>query len=322
MTPIPFVQLDDPRYGSSVPLSPLVRRVVANNPSKFTYLGTGTYIVGQGDVAVIDPGPRLDTHRQALLDALHGEQVVAVLVTHCHADHSPLATWLGDQFDAPTVGIGPHRSLGELWPNEAWPRFPVPDEAPTTDADVTIEESVDTAFCPEVAVTDGEVAARGAGWTLTTVATPGHASNHACYALAEERALFTGDHVMGWSTTVISPPDGDMKAYLASLDAVRGRGDAVLYPTHGAPVTEPGPFLDAYRAHRLEREAQVLAAIRGGLSTLAEIVPVLYADVRPALHAPAARSVMAHVLKLIDDGAVRVGGDAPAHPLAHFAPAP
>ena len=320
MTRIPFVQLDDPRYGEPVALSPLVRRVVAENPSKFTYHGTGTYIIGHGEVAVIDPGPRLDSHRQAILAALDGERIAAILVTHCHSDHSPLATWLGEQTGAPTIGIGPHRSMGEDWPNDAWPSFPVPDEVRAADGEVRIEESIDTDFTPDQMTTDGEVAARGNGWTITTVATPGHAANHACYALAEEKALFTGDHVMGWSTTVISPPDGDMSAYLASLDAVRRRGDAVLYPTHGAPVNDPGPFLDAYFEHRLERESQVERAIEHRLATLAEIVPELYRDVHPGLYAPAARSVMAHVLKLIDDGAVRTADDGPAHPLARFVP--
>ncbi len=318
--PIPFVALDEPRYGEVVEVAPLVRRVVAANPSKFTYTGTGTYLVGDREVAVIDPGPRLAAHQDALQAALAGRRVVAVLVTHCHADHSTLAPWLAEHAGAPTVAIGPHRTGGDDWPHEAWPSFPVPDDAPSTDADVASDEAYDLAFTPDRTVADDAVAAHGDGWTIRAVTTPGHASNHACYALdaAGTRSLFTGDHIMGWSTTVVSPPDGDMAQYLASLRRViDGRYDT-LYPTHGAAVTDPGPFLDAYLAHRLHREAQVLGAVADGLGTLAEMVPALYADVRPALHAAAARSVFAHLRQLTDDGRVGVEGGGPAHPAARY----
>lgn len=323
---IPFVTLDDPRYGEAVRLSPVVQRVVASNPSKFTYHGTGTYLVGgPAEVVVIDPGPKLDAHRDALLGAIAGRRVTAVLVTHCHSDHSPLARWLSAEMGAPTVGFGPHPRLVDPDADD-----PVTGEAVTgeraadessADESAVIEESTDYDFDPDIRVIDGEVAARGPGFTLTAVHTPGHTSNHLCFALAEERGLFTGDHIMGWSTTVIGPPDGDMRDYFASLHKVRGRDDRVLWPTHGAPVTEPGPFLDAFLAHRLDREAQVLAAVRSGQTSIASMVEVLYAAVHPGLHKPAGRSVLAHLVKLADDGAVVIADDAPATLRAVYRPA-
>lgn len=312
MSSIPFVTLDAPRYGEVVEVAPMIRRVVAENPSKFTYRGTGTYIVGSGEVAVIDPGPQHDAHRDALDAALAGQRVVAILVTHCHADHSPLAAWLRAETGAPTVAFGPH-----LTPPDADADVDLFRE--TGDAPARIEESVDRAFVPDVHVADDEVAASGDGWTLTAVHTPGHTANHLCFALAEQRALFTGDHIMGWSTTVIGPPDGDMRAYFDSLHKVRGRDDATFWPTHGAPVTDTRPFLDAFIAHRLDREAQVLAAVRAGASSIKEMVERLYADVRPELHSPASRSVLAHLVKLTDDAVVTTDGG-PPHLRGHFHP--
>ena len=300
MSAIPFVTLDEPRYGVAVPVAPMVRRVIANNPSKYTYLGTGTYIIGDQDVAVIDPGPILDDHRDALATALQGCRVRAILVTHCHSDHSPLAAWLRDATSAPTVAFGPHGAVEYDADLE--------DLGAAGDDDVKLEEAIDTEFDPDVRVGDGEVAAMGNGWTMRAVHTPGHTSNHMCYALEETGALFTGDHVMGWSTTVVSPPDGDMRAYIDSLRKVIARDDASLWPTHGAPVTAPRPFLEAFLEHRLEREAQVIGAVRSGLDEIPAMVKVLYAEVREELHKPAARSVLAHLIKLIDDGVVTVEG--------------
>jgi glyoxylase-like metal-dependent hydrolase (beta-lactamase superfamily II) len=298
---IPFVTLESPRYGEAVAVSPLVRRVIADNPSKYTYLGTGTYIIGHDDVAVIDPGPLLDGHRDALAAALDGLRVRAILVTHCHSDHSPLAAWLHETTGAPTFAFGPHGTAE-----------PGGDIAEDVDGDiedgVTLEETTDTDFVPDVRVGDGEVVAMGSGWTMRAVFTPGHTSNHMCYALEEERALFTGDHVMGWSTTVVSPPDGDMRAYIDSLRKVIARDDVTLWPTHGAPVTSPKPFLQAFLEHRLQREAQVLDAVRSGLSDIEAMVKVMYADVREELHKAAGRSVLSHLIKLVDDGAVTVEG--------------
>jgi glyoxylase-like metal-dependent hydrolase (beta-lactamase superfamily II) len=297
MSAIPFVALDEPRYGVAVQVSPMVRRVIANNPSKYTYMGTGTYIIGHGDVAVIDPGPILDEHRDALAAAIEGERVRAILVTHCHSDHSPLAAWLRDVSGAPTIAFGPHGTVDAD-----------PDVDDEIEEGVTLEETTDLDFGPDVRVGDGEVAATGVGWTMRAVHTPGHTSNHMCYALDEEHSLFTGDHIMGWSTTIVSPPDGDMRAYIDSLRKVMDRNDTSLWPTHGAPVTSPRPFLQAFLEHRLEREAQVLAAVRSGQSEIEGMVKTMYADVREELHKAAARSVLSNLIKLVDDGVVMVEG--------------
>jgi len=313
-------------YGSSQPVAPLVRRVIAENPSKFTYHGTGTYVIGgdehgRGDVVVIDPGPTLDSHREALANALAGCTVRAILVTHCHADHSPLAAWLSAESGAPTVAFGPHG-------DDAWDigEDPVVDEPendsasaddPATEpaerterSEPAVEESTDRDFVPDVVAVTGDVVAAADGWVITGLHTPGHTSNHLCFALddGEVRTLFTGDHVMGWSTTVVSPPDGDMAAYLDSLRVVAGRRDDVAIPTHGPPIPNPSAFVDELIAHRLERERQVLDAVRGGLATIPEMVEVLYAAVRKELHKPARRSVLAHLVKLVDDGTVVVEG--------------
>jgi glyoxylase-like metal-dependent hydrolase (beta-lactamase superfamily II) len=298
-------------YGVSQPVGALVRRVIAENPSKFTYHGTGTYIVGRGrgDVAVIDPGPRLDSHRDALAGALAGCTVRAILVTHCHADHSPLAAWLAAESGAPTIAFGPHGD--DTWDIGDDPVVDEPDEpeesdAGTDDAEPVVEESTDRDFVPDVVATTGDVVVGGDGWSMTALHTPGHTSNHTCFALDDgsTRTLFTGDHVMGWSTTVVSPPDGDMAAYLESLRVVAGRGDDVAIPTHGPPIPDPAGFVNDLIAHRVEREAQVLDAVRNGLDTIPAMVEVLYAAVRKELHKPARRSVLAHLVKLVGEGSV------------------
>ena len=292
-----FRTLDSVEYGVVEPVSPLIRRVIADNPSKFTYRGTGTYIIGHGDVVVIDPGPQLDAHRDALAAALAGERVRAILVTHCHADHSPLAAWLHDESGAPTFGFGPH------------PRpDPGTDPVEHPDDGVEIEESTDFDFVPTDAVVDGDVVVAAPGLTMRAVHTPGHTSNHTCWTLDEESALFTGDHVMGWSTTVVSPPDGDMVAYIDSLRRVADRGDATLWPTHGPPRDDGREYVEALVAHRLERERGVLDAVRDGRASIPDIVALLYADVREELHKPAGRSVWAHLTKLVAEGRVVVDG--------------
>ena len=301
-----FAPLDEDafEYGRSDAVSPSIRRVIAENPSKFTYRGTGTYIVGHGDVVVIDPGPEIDSHRVALERALTGERVRAILVTHCHSDHSPLAAWLRAETGAPTFAFGPHPP-------------PTEDEleelAAEVDEGVKVEETVDLAFAPDETVSDGDQFEAAPGVTITAVHTPGHTSNHTCYAFQQESALFTGDHVMGWSTTVVSPPDGDMSAYLRSLEVVIGRDDDVLWPTHGPPRRDAVKYVRALLDHRLERERQVLAAVREGRTTIPAIVELLYADVRQELHKAAGRSVLAHLIRLAEVGAVAVeGGGRPA----------
>lgn len=322
MSAIDFVSLDTDSfdYGAVADVAPKVRRIIARNPSKFTYHGTGTYIVGRGDVAVIDPGPVLDSHRDALAAALRGERVRAILVTHCHSDHSPLAAWLRAETGASTFAFGPHRrpdapewDIGTdpdgfgIDPDEETEEMPDGDGAPR------VEESTDTDFVPDVAVVTGDVAVRGDGWSMTALHTPGHTSNHTCFVLADgsARTLFTGDHVMGWSTTVVSPPDGDMAAYFESLRVVAGRADDVAIPTHGAPIPDPSGYVHQLIAHRVERERQIVEAVRGGLTTIPAIVTDLYAAVRIELHKPAARSVLSHLVKLVDEGVVAITGDEP-----------
>ena len=263
-------------YGAAEPLSPLVRRVLAKNPSPFTFTGTGTYVVGTGEVAVIDPGPLDPGHLDALAAALAGETVAAILITHTHMDHSPGAVPLKARTEAPVIGCAP---------------LVLADDGPRADA------GFDASYAPDRVLADGEAVA-GPGWTLRAVHTPGHTSNHLCFALEEEGALFTGDHVMGWSTTVVAPPDGDMAAYMASLEKLLTRDDRILYPTHGAPVTEPQRWVRHLIGHRRQREAQIMGLLEAGPRTIPEMVESMYASVDPRLWGAAGRSVLAHLLDL------------------------
>lgn len=309
---IDFLTQDVPPYGEAETTTATIRRVTAHNPSKFTYHGTGTYIVGHGDVAVIDPGPRLDEHREALARALDGQHVQAILVTHCHSDHSPLAAWLAEETGAPLKAVGPHPS--DSWDIGALPdgalEYHEPESPDTAGSESTdppiVEEPIDRAFVPDVEVRAGDVVAAADGWTVRAVPTPGHTSNHCCFALDDgaETSLFSGDHLMGWSTTVIGPPDGDVATYLRSLEIVVDRHDAVAYPTHGPPVRDPASFAAQLLAHRRARHAQILAAVEAGEATIPEIVVDLYRDVHPRLHKPAASSVLAHLVALVDEGRI------------------
>jgi glyoxylase-like metal-dependent hydrolase (beta-lactamase superfamily II) len=272
---LPLNREYDPRYGECVSVSPCLRRVLAPNPSPFTFHGTATYIVGRGRVAVIDPGPLDETHLAALRRALAGETVTHILVTHTHSDHSPAATPLARATGAPTCGFGPHG-------------------AGKRREGVVVEAGGDMAFVPDRLLVDGDVVA-GDGWTLDCLHTPGHTSNHLCFALREERCVFTGDHVMGWSTSVIVPPDGDMAQYLASLARLAARDDLRYYPTHGAPVEQPRRLVEALIAHRRARERQIEACLGHGIGRVADMVRVIYSETDPRLHPAAAMSVLAHL---------------------------
>lgn len=286
---IPFVRDFQFEYGVPDQVSPLIRRVVANNPGPFTFTGTGTYIVGHGEVAVLDPGPMDAAHLDALLKATEGERITHILVTHSHADHSPLARPLADR-----TGAVIYASAGPCV---------------ETAADVRLEAGDDLVFRPDHSLEDG-MRLSGPGWTLEALKTPGHTSNHYCFHLLEENALFTGDHVMGWSTTVISPPDGDMGDYYESLRRLLAAEYATLWPTHGPPVTEPRAFLEAYLAHRLERERQIVERLKAGDRRVKAMVPILYAQVPERLWPAAAHSVLAHVLHLVKTGAAVTDGEA------------
>ena len=281
---IPFDRNFDASYGEPVRVSPRIRRLLAHNPSPFTFKGTGVAIIGEGHVAVIDPGPDDPEHLAALRNALKDEIVTHILVTHTHRDHSPAARALKDWTGAPTSGFGPHGKA-------------------RSEYGIAIEEGGDRDFTPDIAVRDGDLI-EAAGFTFECVHTPGHTSNHMCYALREEKALFTGDHVMGWSTTVVAPPDGDMADYLASLRKLLVRNDAIYWPTHGGPIRDPKPFVAAYFAHRLEREAQILAALSDGVTAIPEMVERIYAGLDPRLKPAAACSVYAHLLQMTKDGRV------------------
>jgi len=268
------------------PVAPGIRRLLASNPSPFTFTGTQTYVMGQGEVAVIDPGPDDAAHVEALLAGLGSERVTAILVTHTHRDHSPASRPLAQATGAPVVGCAP---------------LALADDGPRADA------SFDFDYRPDRVLGHGEREA-GPGWTLEAVATPGHTSNHLCFALLDAGALFTGDHVMGWSTTIVSPPDGDMAAYMRSLDLLLARDDRVYYPTHGPAITRPREHVQALIGHRRMREAQILAQIAAGEGTIPAMVGALYRDVDPALHPAAQRSVLAHLIDLEQRGRVAFDG--------------
>jgi len=283
---IPYVRDLELQYGRSDPVSPLIRRVIANNPGPFTYLGTGTYIVGHGKVGVVDPGPALDDHLDAILEATRGETITHILITHHHSDHSPLARPLAAKTGAVIYGC-------------AVATRPVEGE-------VKLEAGYDD-FTPDVSVCGGAMIA-GEGWTLEAIPTPGHTSNHICYALREENALFSGDHIMGWSTTVITPPDGDMGDYLASLELVKARNFSTLWPTHGPPIRDVTPFIDAYIEHRRDRERQIVAQLAAGETTIKSMVPKIYAAVDSRLWPAAAHSVLAQIIELVRTGRVASNG--------------
>lgn len=289
-----FLTEFDPQYGAAVDVLPGVTRVVADNPSKYTAWGTGTYLVGDAELAVIDPGPQLESHVDALLSALRGRRVTHVLVTHTHADHSPAARAISAATGAPTYGFGPH-------PPEA------SSGDPAAAGDGETDESGDLEFDPDVVIRDGDVL-EGDGFSLECLHTPGHISNHVCFAERERNLLFPGDHVMGWSTTVVSPPDGNMTDYVANLRRLIGRGgqglDRTYLPTHGPPIDDPVRYVQELVAHREARDRQILDVIDDRPCTVEEIVAELYADVRPELHAPAGRSVLAHLIGLQNRGLV------------------
>ncbi len=279
--------------GECVTLTPLVRRIVADNPGPITFTGTCTYIVGHGRVAVIDPGPLLDVHLQAIARATEGETVTHILVSHTHKDHSPAAAALKAMTGAVIAGCSPHRTARPLSGGE------IP----------ALEASIDYRYAPDRVLTEGD-AVEGPGWRLSAVETPGHMANHLAFALPQEQALFSADHVMAWSTTVVAPPDGSMRDYMASLDKLRGRDDTIYWPGHGGPVRDPARFVRALANHRRQREASILARLKEGDRQIPQIVAVIYKGLNPALVGAACLSVFAHLEHLIERGLVTTGGPA------------
>lgn len=288
MTSIPFKREFEFEYGVCERLSDRVRRIVAPNPGPFTYTGTGVYIIGNADVAVLDPGPVRDDHRDALNKALQGERVSHVFVTHHHLDHSPMAPVMAKEYDCHVHGHPPAIQI-------------------PSGGEVRMEAGDDVGFKPDVEIQDEQVF-KGPDWTIKALHTPGHTSNHMCYALEEENILFSGDHVMAWSTSVVSPPDGDMGDYIEQLERIRAMKFDRLWPTHGPAVDNPEEFLTAYIQHRLERERQILAEMNAGQTRIKAMVSSMYADVDKRLHPAAAHSVLAHMIHLVKKGVVTTTG--------------
>lgn len=274
----------DVEPGTLVRLSPLVSRVLAPNPGPFTFRGTGVYILGAGArVAVIDPGPALADHIESLKRVLGPRQVSHILITHTHRDHSPAAQALKIWSGAKTYGL------------------PLASHALASPQEGMVDEAHDHDFVPDVSARDG-MRIEGEDFALECVATPGHTANHICYGLVQERALFSGDHVMGWSTSVIAPPDGDMGAYLASLEKLKTRDDKILYPTHGSPIADPKAWLDQLIAHRRMRESQIVTALANGALTIRQLAEQLYPGIEPALRPAAGQQIAAHLEHLQSGG--------------------
>ncbi|TCP98760.1 glyoxylase-like metal-dependent hydrolase (beta-lactamase superfamily II) [Sphingomonas sp. PP-F2F-A104-K0414] len=273
--------------GIPIQLEPLVIRVLAPNPSPYTYTGTQTHVVGTTDLAVIDPGPDDPAHIAALIRAIDGRPVTAIVVTHHHRDHSPATRPLQATTRAPIVGAAP---------------FALDDASARADA------SFDADYAPDRVLVEGDTIT-GDGWTLAAIATPGHTSNHLAFALPETKALFSGDHVMGWSTTIVSPPDGDMAAYMASLEKLMGRDDRVYYPGHGEAIDKPQRLVRGMLGHRKQREGQILRLLRAAPQPIGRIVTQMYVGLDARLVPAAERSVLAHLYDLQNRGLVIEEGE-------------
>lgn len=282
----------EPAHGQAVPVGTGVLRVTVDNPGPFTFLGTNSYIVGRDTLAVIDPGPDDDVHLATLLAAIDGRPVSHIFVSHTHVDHSPLAAKLKQATGALLVAEGPHRPARPLRIGETR----------------VLDASADFAFSPDIALADG-ASIEGDGWSLTAVHTPGHAANHAAFALEGTGVLFSADHVMAWSTSIVAPPDGAMADYMASLDKLIARDDAVYFPGHGGPVTKPRSFLKGLKTHRKMRERAILERLRSGDRTIPEMVAAIYRDTDPRLHQAAGLSVLAHLEDLVARGQAHAEGD-------------
>jgi glyoxylase-like metal-dependent hydrolase (beta-lactamase superfamily II) len=276
-------------------ISPRVRRILAGNPGPMTFTGTCSYVVGSGEVAVIDPGPALPEHIDALLHALRHESIGHILVTHTHRDHSAAAVALKAATGAKIIGCAAY-------------------VAPTSETGEVLDSAHDVTYTPDAVMQEGDVIA-GKDFSLQAVATPGHTGNHLTFALAEEQALFSGDHVMAWATSVVIPGDGSMSDYIASLEKLQRRGEAIYWPGHGNAVREPQNHLGALIRHRRQREAAILAQLGKGEMTVADLVAAIYRGVDPALHRAAGLSVRAHLEDLVACG--RVGAVAAANRLAY-----
>lgn len=277
---------------SGVPdqLSPLVRRLISPNPGPFTFTGTCSYIIGTGRVVIVDPGPDNEDHLAALLAAVKDETVDAIAVTHTHRDHSPLARALKKATGARIIGCQAHREI-------------------TNDSSGRLDASHDLEHVPDQAMNDGDTY-DGAGFALQAIATPGHASNHLCFAITGDDALLCGDHVMAWSTTIVAPPDGRMSDYMASLDKLAKRAERIFYPGHGAPVNQPQRYCRALAHHRRIREQSIIEGLTAKPDTIPGLVERIYVGLDARLKNAAALSVLAHMEDLVARGIIDAGGPA------------
>ena len=309
-----YQDLGDFDYGTCDQVTPLVRRVICKNPTPFTYKGTGTYLIGHGEVAVVDPGPPLLSHLDDILDALDpGEVVTHAFITHTHSDHSPLTKQLKERTGAISYGYGPHGAVREDDPDD---RVDFSEYISTEKQDQYRKEyeelpeelkreGADTEFVPDVFLADGDIV-HGATWTIGAIHTPGHCSNHLCFERKEERSLFSGDHVMGWATSVVGPPDGSMKNYMESLRKLLPFQHDRYWPTHGPAIPNPGDYVSSFISHREEREEQIVSFLRKGPQKIADFVPEMYAKYDKRLWYPAAGSVHAHLLHMVETGRAEV----------------
>ncbi len=276
---IPYILEFDFTYGQLQQISPNVRRLVANNPGPFSGWGTNVYFIGTDDIIVIDPGPNTDAHFDVLRAAIGTTRVRGIFVTHHHKDHSPMAPRLGAHFDCPTYSFGAAA-------------------APSND-DPELEAGNDTAFTPDILLRNHQYI-KGDGWAIRAMHTPGHTSNHMCYAIEPEHGLICGDHVLGWSTSIIIPPDGKMAEYIHSLHTVLDMKFAKLWPGHGPEIPNPDEFLKAYLAHRQMRNTQILTCLQNEISHIKDMIPAIYPDLDPRLIPAACISVLSHLIDLVE----------------------
>lgn len=293
--PLKFDRQFSPDYGQAIELMPGVRRVTCNNPGPFTWMGTNSYIIGEGEVAILDPGPADEAHIEALLNATKGQTISHILVSHTHSDHSPGAALLRRYCDTPILAEGPHRParplhLGEVNPLDA-----------SADMDLQIDQIL----------SHGDKV-QGNGWALDVLHTPGHTVNHLSFALDDGSGLFSADHVMAWSTSIVAPPDGSMADYMASLEMLMGRQDAVYWPGHGGVLEDPAPFLTGLKAHRQDREKALLDRLAAGDETIGDMVRIVYRDVDKSLHGAAALSMFAQIEFLCERGLVGCQDEVPS----------
>lgn len=299
MSTIPFIRVFDFQYETLEQLTPNLARIVCKNPGPFTYTGTNVFIVGQGkDVAIVDPGPIDETHRAAIDKALVGKNLSHIFLTHHHSDHSPLARELARDYGSKIFGLSRPKNCN-------------------AGGEIKLDAGNDHSFKIDHDIHDGEVFSAN-GWTIRAIHTPGHCANHVCYNFVEQDALFCGDHIMGWATSVVIPPDGHMGDYLQSLETIRAMNFSTLYPTHGAQIENVQTFISAYIEHRLSREREVLKAVRAGHSDILDIVKSIYTDLDTRLHPAAALSVLSHLIWLGEKGLV--GSDHPPSLQAKFYP--